>query len=165
MGKGYIKLNREIQDSWLWNEKPFSRAQAWIDLLLLANYKDKKELYRGNLVYRKRGQVACSMLWLSKRWGWSREKVKKFLTTLVQDEMATIETTTQATTITIENYAKWQDCTTTEPTAQRQPTDNPPTTHRHTKERKRKKKEQYKERRRTADPRRWSERPFKSMGQ
>lgn len=109
MGKGYIKLNREIQDSWLWNEKPFSRAQAWIDLLLLANYKDTKEVYRGQLVHRKRGQVACGMQYLADKWGWSRGKVKRFMAILEQDNMVTINSTTGGTTITIENYAKWQD--------------------------------------------------------
>ena len=41
--QGYIKLYRSIFNHWLWQDKPFSRGQAFVDLILLANYKDKKE--------------------------------------------------------------------------------------------------------------------------
>lgn len=108
MGKGYIKLDRSMMDNWMWQEKPFSRAQAWIDLLLLASFKDSKEMYRGELKERKRGEVHCSFLYLADRWGWSRGKVNRFMAILKQDNMVTINSTTHDTTITIENYAKYQ---------------------------------------------------------
>ena len=31
---GWIKVSRAIQEHWVWDEKPFSKGQAWIDLLL-----------------------------------------------------------------------------------------------------------------------------------
>jgi len=40
-GKGWISVYRSIQGHWLWEDRPFARGQAWIDLLLQANYKDK----------------------------------------------------------------------------------------------------------------------------
>lgn len=106
--KGYIKLNRQILENWIWQEKPFSRGQAWIDLLLLANYKDGKEMYRGKLLDRRRGCVYCSTLWLADRWGWSRGKVRRFLNALKADGMLTENGTTDGTTLTIENYTKFQ---------------------------------------------------------
>ena len=45
MNKGYIKIHRKIRDSWLWEEdekEKFSYTQAWIDLLIEANYIKKK---------------------------------------------------------------------------------------------------------------------------
>jgi hypothetical protein len=45
MAEGFIKLHRSIKDCWLWkDDEPFSKRDAWIDLLLLANYTDKKIL-------------------------------------------------------------------------------------------------------------------------
>lgn len=45
--KNFLPLNRSIQKHWLWNEKPFSKGQAWIDLILLANYEDTKRVING----------------------------------------------------------------------------------------------------------------------
>lgn len=44
---GWICLHRKIQESWLWELKPFSKGQAWIDLLINANFEDKKALIAG----------------------------------------------------------------------------------------------------------------------
>lgn len=121
MGKGWICLHREIQDSWLWNADPYSKAQAWIDLLLTANHMDRKIYVNGSLQLIKRGQFLTSERKLAERWKWSRPKVKRFLDTLVSDEMITYECssnvttnvttndTTNGTTITIVNYDKFQD--------------------------------------------------------
>jgi len=62
---GYIKIDRGILKHWLWEDKPFSKGQAWIDLLLLAVWKESKELYRGELVERTPGEIFCSIEWLA----------------------------------------------------------------------------------------------------
>ena len=43
-GKGYIKLYRGLQDCWIWQDKePFTKRDAWIDLLLSANHADRHQ--------------------------------------------------------------------------------------------------------------------------
>lgn len=118
MSNGYIKIDRGLLNNWLWQEKPFSKGQAWVDLLLLATWKENKELYRGQLVRRQPGEISCSMLWLADRWGWHRETVKKYLDLLRSDGMVSYAPTTQGTTVTIENWAKYQGGATTEPTTE-----------------------------------------------
>ena len=105
---GYIKLDRKIMDSWLWSVKPFSKGQAWIDLLLLANWKEVKEFYKGQLIQRRPGEVACSIEWLADRWGWDRKKVMRFLDVLEVDGMLSQKRTTQGTTLTVGNWDKYQ---------------------------------------------------------
>lgn len=113
MSHGWISLNRKIMDHQFWNEKPFSRGQAWVDLLLLANYKPATLIYGNTVINLDRGQFHTSELKLSKRWGWSRRRVHDFLSLLGTLEMATTHSTTQGTTITIENYGFYQNqCTT-----------------------------------------------------
>ena len=102
--KAFMPLARGIQDHWLWRDKPFSKGQAWVDLLLLANYTDKKHILRGKVVVCKRGDVNLSMLELANRWGWTRSKVKRFLEMLEEEEMVAVNATTHRTTITIEKY-------------------------------------------------------------
>lgn len=75
---GWIKIHRQICENWVWAEKPYSKGQAWIDLLLLANHQESKTPYKGEIISLKRGTVYRSVLWLSGRWGWSREKNKAF---------------------------------------------------------------------------------------
>ena len=113
---GFVSIHRKIQDNWLWSDKPFSKGQAWIDLLLLARWKDEKKLHRGKLYDRKRGEVNYSMTWLAERWGWSRNKVRRFMRTLEEQHMVRVNATTNDTSITIENYSIYQDVRTTDDT-------------------------------------------------
>ena len=106
---GYIKIDRKILDSAIWQEKPFDRARAWIDLLLLASWKDHEVIYHGKAEKRKRGEVHCSIGWLADRWGWSANKVRRYIRTLNRLGMCHQNGTPNGTTLTIENYAFYQD--------------------------------------------------------
>ena len=107
--EGWNKVYRSIQDHWIWSCEPFSRGQAFIDLLLMANHKDSKIMINGSLVEVKRGQRITSLRKLSERWKWSVKKVKHFLEQLKKDEMIAYESDSYKTLITIINYSKYQD--------------------------------------------------------
>ncbi len=119
MAEGWIRIDRSLLKHWLWNDRPFSYGQAWIDLLLLANYEDKQMLFRGHLITCKRGDVNLSISCLAERWKWDRKSVRKFLSLLESDGMATTKATRQRTTITLVNYGLFQDVGTTEGTTKR----------------------------------------------
>lgn len=109
--EGYIKLYRTIRRHWLWEDKPFSKGQAWLDLLLLANHSDHKSVAGGVVTEYHRGQVNVSQSYLAKAWGWSRHKVKAFLTDLSADNMVTygqVEGQGKDRATTIVNYTFWQ---------------------------------------------------------
>ena len=105
---GWIKLFRETQNNWVWDDKPFSKGQAWIDLLILAKRTDGKFMSGNRVVHGKRGCVYKSMLYLSDRGGWDRKKTKSFLNALEADKMVTVKATTHGTTIRIEKYDVFQ---------------------------------------------------------
>ena len=121
--QGWVPVNRQIEGHWLWKEKPFSKGHAWIDLIMLANYEDKKMPYKGEIITCERGTVNLSISHLADRWGWSRDKTRTFLKLLESDNMVKVEATTHRTTITIENYALYND----KPTTNQQQTDSKPT--------------------------------------
>lgn len=110
---GYILLYKQItdRDSWLWSDKPFSRGQAWIDLLLMANYQDQKVAVKGQIIDIKRGQLLRGTNNLADRWGWSRSKVLRFLAQCEADGMCFVNGTAYGTVITIRNYDVYQDPT------------------------------------------------------
>lgn len=125
---GWIRLERSINEHWIWQDAEYLRA--WLDLLILANYEDKKIPYKGKVITCKRGDVNLSISALASRWGWSRRKAKRFLDLLECDGMVTTKSTTHRTTVTIVKYGFFQDSGTTKGTtkgttsAQQAPTTN-----------------------------------------
>lgn len=109
MAYGWISIHRKIQDNIIWNDKPFNRGAAWIDLIMLANHENKKIIFNGSMVEIKRGEKITSIRKLSERWGWSRGKTKKFLNLLKDENMIEFKTDHQKTTYKIVNYNVYQN--------------------------------------------------------
>ena len=109
MAYGWISIHRKIQDNLIWNDKPFNRGAAWIDLLLLANHEDRQVLFNGNAIQVKRGEKITSLRQLSERWGWSITKVKKFLDLLSDEKMISYKSDSKKTVYNIVNYEVYQD--------------------------------------------------------
>ena len=120
MEEGWIKLHRAIQEHWLWDDEPFTRGQAFIDLLLMVNHKDKKIMFNGELIEVKRGSKITSLRQLSDRWKWSTNKVKKYLEQLQKDGMINYKSDNKKTLLTVENYSVYQGQGNTEETQKKQ---------------------------------------------
>ena len=108
MSSGWIKLHRQLQDCPIWYGERFSKGQAWVDLLMLANHSDKDILFNGEIVTIKRGQYLTSMVKLSEKWLWNRKTVLSFLNLLEKDKMIVRKSDNKKTLITIENYEIYQ---------------------------------------------------------
>lgn len=108
MSKGWIKLHRSMFDNDLWTAEEFSKGQAWIDLIGNANHGAATIWIRGIEVSVGRGQLAWSELTMSKRWRWSRGKVRRYLK-MLQDRGMVVQQTNKLTTIlTICKYEVYQ---------------------------------------------------------
>lgn len=101
---GWIKLYRKLRESEIWKEKPFSSGQAWLDMMLRADYNGDT-----------RGTFNESVRELAKAWGWSKSKVHRFLVKLTKNEMISVlfervgqQPGQQAGQVTILNYDKYQ---------------------------------------------------------
>lgn len=106
---GWISIDRSIQNHWLFKEKrTFSKFEAWIYLLMEANYSKAKVPIGNQIVTVERGQRLTSILTLSDLFNWSRFKVKTFLDLLESDGMLEVKTTSKYTLITIVNYDFYQ---------------------------------------------------------
>ena len=116
--KGWIKVHRSITECFIWTDKPFDKARAWIDLLLLVCHKDKKIMIDGKPFTVARGSYLISRGKLADRWGWSLKKLDNYLRVLEREEMVTTFSTKKGIVITIVNYDKFQVKGTTEDTAE-----------------------------------------------
>ena len=105
---GWIKLHRKIQEHWLWQDKPFDKRSAWIDLLLMANHDYNKFLLGNELVEVERGSFITSELKLMERWGWSNTKLRNFLSLLQKDGMIIKKSDNKKSAIIIANYNDYQ---------------------------------------------------------
>jgi hypothetical protein len=108
---GWIKLDRVFFEHSLWGEsREFSRAEAWIDLIQLARYSEKPDVtqIKDRHITCNRGQLIHSLKTLSRRWGWSRSKVKRVLDVFVSRDMIRYRNETVTSCITICNYDAYQ---------------------------------------------------------
>lgn len=107
---GWIRLHRQIIDHGMWDSRgePFDHRSAWIDLLLSANYADKKIWIDGKMVTVECGQVITSVRKLAERWHWGVNRVRKYLKTLESENMVCKTSTQKYTLINIVNYQYYQ---------------------------------------------------------
>ena len=107
--KGWMPIYRRLQDHWLWQDKPFAKGQAWLDLLLLASHNDNEFLFGNQIIKNEVGSFITSELKLMERWGWSKTKVRAFLKLLQDEQMIVKKSDNKKTAITIVNYSVYAD--------------------------------------------------------
>lgn len=106
---GWIRLHRQITDCWVWDDdEPYTKAQAWIYLLMIVNHTEVKTYFDGDIITVNTGQRITSIRKLADKFKWSRTKVTHFLSLLEQDNMVKVESDSKKTLITVINYEKYQ---------------------------------------------------------
>ena len=109
---GHVKVSRKFYaDDPLWKKKrEFSEAEAWLDLIQRAAWKDHERMIGSQVVKLARGEVLGSLRFLAEAWGWkSPGKVKRFLELLVRmDRISEQRTEQQGTVYILVNYELYQ---------------------------------------------------------
>lgn len=85
---GWVKIYRSLFDNPLWTKEPFTRGQAWVDLIMMVNHEDGEFInHQGNAVKVPRGSCFTSIQKLADRWHWSPNKVRRYIGTLTDMQM------------------------------------------------------------------------------
>lgn len=80
MNDGYILLSRRLFASPQWAEaREFSEAEAWIDLIQLAAWRERKVSVRKAIITLRRGEVLTAIRFLASKWGWGDKQVRGML--------------------------------------------------------------------------------------
>jgi hypothetical protein len=87
----WFKINRALLQSDRWLSEPFTRGQAWIDLIGLAQHTESVVYIKGTKIEVKRGGLIWSKKNLALRWKWSRGKVDRFLEELEKKQDITVK--------------------------------------------------------------------------
>lgn len=98
---GWVKVHRSLAYNELWLSEPFTKGQAWADLLMLAG---------------RDGTLNVSYKWLSDRWKWYKSKTFRFLQLLEAKGMiefcgtqnGTEDGTANGTAFRLINWEKFQ---------------------------------------------------------
>lgn len=107
---GHVKLSRKMfhreHGDVLWLEKRrFSRAEAWLDLIQWARFRDRAETWKTHTVMVPRGHVLASVRTLAERWGWSKDAVVRFIAWCERDgRTAAVSETPAGTLYRLVNY-------------------------------------------------------------
>lgn len=111
LDSGFVKLYRSFFDHFLWNEdREYSKAEAWIDLIRTARYKEgtSNKMVNGQVVEWGRGDLLASVRFLKNRWNWnSTGKVTRFLDLLEKQNMVSRKTEQGVTVLSICNYCTY----------------------------------------------------------
>jgi hypothetical protein len=107
---GWIKLHRKIKSNIVWDNPEY--LKSWIDILLSAQHKPTSIIIKSQVVGVDVGEVAWSDAFMQNRWGWSRNKVRLFIKTLIKFDMISVNKNTGkghlTTILTICNYKEYQ---------------------------------------------------------
>lgn len=106
---GWIKLHKELRDHPLWLSEPFTKGQAWVDMLMLASHEDTYFYIRGVKVDQARGQICMSENNMALRYRWSRSKLRKFLNDLEKEQQIIQQKNNVIQVLTVVNYEKYQE--------------------------------------------------------
>jgi len=100
---GWVKVARDVREHSIVGfgkavkpadpEKGFcySRAEAWLDLIMECRYAPGEVMNRGRKMEVKPGQLLGAVTWLANRWNWTPKTVRWFLDQLQDDGMITRE--------------------------------------------------------------------------
>lgn len=105
---GWFSINRQLLESTRWLAEPFTRGQAWVDMVGLAQYQDGHIRVRGIRINLTRGQLGYSIEALAIRWKWSRGKVKRYLQELEKYGDIRWVNNSPTTIVELIKYDYWQ---------------------------------------------------------
>ena len=103
---GFILLNRDIINHWIFLDAEYFRS--WANVILMCNFSDKTEMINHELRIVKRGSFFASYRKLGNNWNWGKNRVVKFFELLEKDHMIKTESEKAGTLVTVLNYDEYQ---------------------------------------------------------
>ncbi|SFE62574.1 hypothetical protein SAMN05518672_108149 [Chitinophaga sp. CF118] len=103
----FLPVSRKFFDHPFWkDERSYSRAEAWLDLIASARFEDSAATgIIGNVELSwTRGQLPATLRYLSERWKWSKSKVNDFLKLLQKLKMIERSKVNGLTVLSLTNY-------------------------------------------------------------
>lgn len=91
MRYGYFPVYRAFQSEWWWEDRPWSYAHLFMDILMRANRKPTQINFEGRIVILERGSLVTAITALSERTGWGRKRVRRFLRLMTESGQVAVQ--------------------------------------------------------------------------
>jgi hypothetical protein len=92
---------KSILSHWLWNDNPYPKLQGYLDLRFAICHSATEVLFNNCRYMLSENEIITSDYILAKRWGWSRNKVRKFLEQLEHESLIVCDRNKTRTIITV----------------------------------------------------------------
>ena len=113
----FIIVPRKLFDPDVFGNEPYSKREAFLDLVQMAAYETTDVFVAGHKYVAERGQVIVSKSFLAKRWRWNIDKVRRYIQYLERNHMCNHMCDHQCnqpiTSISIVSYDSYQGGATT----------------------------------------------------
>ena len=104
---GWIKLNREINNHWVFQNSDYFKW--WVDILLEVNYAPAKVVIKGKVYECGRGEKLYSLDTWATRWKTNKSKVRRYFDLLQKENMIELKNETQTTRLKVCKYEDYQE--------------------------------------------------------
>lgn len=104
--KPFIMLERDIEEQWFWDsDEPYDKRSAYVYLRFRAFYQEQNINVKktGRMFTVCKGSFLTSIEKLAKKWHWSKGKVKRFMSDLIDANMIRMTVYTYGTLVTLIN--------------------------------------------------------------
>lgn len=109
--KGWVKIERDIIDHWVFQDAEYFRA--WMLILLMANHEEHTILIDKVPTKIPPGAFHSSLAILAQRLGWTKNRILRYTKMLEMDAMLRTKRTAHGTTFFVINWPKYQGGRTT----------------------------------------------------
>lgn len=108
MKNGFFRIDREMIDDYILNDRPFCKLGFFTYLCSIAIYKPQFRSFNERDIWLEKGDVAISLRNLEKVTGWNKNRTARYLKRLEKRDTIDIKTRTPVTVISI-RYLREKD--------------------------------------------------------
>ena len=106
--RGFYLMHRGWMRNDAFGREPFNRRLAWVWLIEQAAFAPHEAERKGAVISLGRGEIACSLRYMAKAWGWAEPKVRRYLARLKRHGMIETATKDGLTVVRVVNYDLYQ---------------------------------------------------------
>lgn len=85
--RGFYRMSRGWMKNEVFKREQYTEREAWVWLIEEAAFRPRTKRVGPYVVQLKRGQVATTLRFMAKAWGWKKDRARRFLKRLVDDSM------------------------------------------------------------------------------
>jgi hypothetical protein len=105
---GTVNISRTLWGDTAFKDEPFTEREAFVWLIMEASWKPRTKRVGDFVVNLERAELASSVRFMAKAWGWTPAKTQRYLNRLKKLGKIAVKTDTGVSVITVCKYEEYQ---------------------------------------------------------